>query len=358
MSAGTGPTGAAPACPEHGPPAEPGHRFCEVCGRDLATGEPPAQAVPAADGRPATAPPWLSSRAPEGACATCGEHPGDGPYCDHCGRRRTVGQDYALLDLGSSGPDATIAGVTDRGQRRKHNEDAVAIGRDGGAIAAVVCDGVSTSTRADVASHAAAEAGIAALLAAVGEGEGPAAALTRSAHAAAEAARAAALPNETHTPPSCTYVAAIVDTESVTVGWIGDSRAYWVGAQPGDAACLTIDDSVAGQVAAGRPIPAGAPDDPASRALIRWLGADSQDREPQLASVRPVRPGRLILCSDGLFSYLPEPEALAKAMAGMPASPATIARDLTRLAYEAGGHDNIAVAVLTVPTAVTSGGAP
>jgi serine/threonine protein phosphatase PrpC len=158
-----------------------------------------------------------------------------------------------------------------------------------------------------------------------------------------------ALPNETDTPPSCTYVAAMVTGDAIMIGWIGDSRAYWVGAEPGDALCLSIDDSVAGQVAAGRPLPPGAPDDPASRALIRWLGADSRDSEPQLASVHPVRPGRLILCSDGLFSYLPGPEALAKAVAGMPDSPALIARDLTKLAYDAGGHDNIAVAVLNVP---------
>jgi len=344
MSTGTN---TAPACPEHGPPSDPGHRFCEVCGRDLVTGAARPAAVPPPDGRPAP-PPWVSSRAPDGPCAGCGEDANGGSYCDHCGRRRSAGQDHAVLDLGA------FAGATDRG-RRRYNEDALALGRAGAAHAAVVCDGVSTSTRADAASHAAVEAGIAALLTALTAGDPPETALADSARAAAEAARKAAVPEDRETPPSCTYVAGVVTADSVTVGWIGDSRGYWVGAEPGDAACLTVDDSVAGQVAAGRPVPVGAPADPTSRALIRWLGADSSDAEPQVVMVRPVRPGRLILCSDGLFHYFAAPEALAAAVAGLDGGPASMARELTRLAVEAGGHDNIAVAILPVPERSSGG---
>ena len=338
------------SCPDHGPPAEPDHRFCEVCGRDLVTGEPAATAAPPAPTPPVSTPTpaapvirWLSSRQADPACPACGAAgPGDGGYCDHCGRRRVAGRDHAELDLG------TVAGVTDRA-RRRHNEDAFAIGRRSGASAAVVCDGVSTSARSDVASHAAAEAGLAELLAALDAGEQPEAATSRGARAAANAVRAVAAPHDQDAPPSCTYVSAVVTPDAITVGWIGDSRAYWLSSAPGDSACLTIDDSLIGRLSAGTPVPPVAGADPRSRALIRWLGADSDDAEPQVATVRPAVTGRLVLCSDGLSHYLPDPAAMAEAVGDTPQAPVDVARRLTGLALAAGGHDNIAVVVLPFP---------
>ncbi|BCB81007.1 hypothetical protein GCM10022251_61190 [Phytohabitans flavus] len=314
-------------CPEHGPPSEPEHRFCEVCGRNLVTGEAaPVMPVPTVS---------LSSRAGL-ACTGCGDS-GTEPYCDNCGRRRSVGRDHAELDL------SAVAAVTDRGRRRPRNEDAVVIGRYDGGLVSVVCDGVSTSTRSDAASLSAAEAGVAALLDALTAGADPAEATALAAHAAAKAARAAAGPDESDTPPSCTYVSGVVTPDAVTVGWIGDSRAYWLGAEP---ACLTVDDSIAGQLAAGRPAPATVDADPTSRALIRWLGADSDDAEPQVVTLRPSGEGRLLLCSDGLHHYLSDPAELTAAATG---SPIEVARHLTTVALEGGGHDNIAVAVLSFP---------
>jgi serine/threonine protein phosphatase PrpC len=269
---------------------------------------------------------------------------GSTAYCDHCGRRRAIGRGHAELDLD------TVAAVTDKGRRRPRNEDAVVIGRlDGGAVA-VVCDGVSTSTRSDAASHGAAEAGMAAVLAALTAGADPGEATHQGAHAAAKAARSAAGPDDRDTPPSCTYVSAIVLGDAVTVGWIGDSRAYWLGPDP---ACLTIDDSIAGQLAAGRPAPATVDSDASSRALIRWLGADSTDAEPQVTTLQPAGPGRLLVCSDGLHHYLSDPSELTAAATG---TPIEVARHLTTVALDGGGHDNIAIAVLSFPA--TGGSAP
>ena len=134
------------------------------------------------------------------------------------------------------------------------------------------------------------------------------------------------------------------------------SRAYWIG--PGEAQ-LTVDDSVAARLAAGLPVPAGAELEPGSRALIRWLGADSEDAEPQVVTLRPGGPGHLIVCTDGLSHYLPAPADLAQALAALPAAPLAQARGLTQLALAAGGHDNIAVAVLPFPPPTpAAGGAP
>ncbi|WP_207786420.1 protein phosphatase 2C domain-containing protein, partial [Micromonospora globispora] len=70
--------------------------------------------------------------------------------------------------------------MTDRA-RRPRNEDAVAIGRVAGATVAVVCDGVSTSTRADTAATAAVESAIEELLDALRGGADPAEASRRGA---------------------------------------------------------------------------------------------------------------------------------------------------------------------------------
>ena len=60
-----------------------------------------------------------------------------------------------------------------------------------------------------------------------------------------------------------------------------------------------------------------------------------------------------MLCSDGLSRYLPEPAAL-DAVAGAP--PYEAAHRLTRFALDAGGADNIAVAVLAAPPVPPAGG--
>ncbi|PWU44141.1 serine/threonine protein phosphatase [Micromonospora globispora] len=339
----------APSCPEHGPAGDPGDRFCEVCGRNLRTGEEAtATAAPLPGPRSGTPPvvPWLSSRATEGDCGGCGAKVPGGGYCDSCGRRRSVGRDHAELDLGG------LAAVTDRA-RRPRNEDAVAIGRVAGATVAVVCDGVSTSTRADTAATAAVESAIEELLDALRGGADPAEASRRGARAAAVAARGAAGPADRDTPPSCTYVSAIVAGDAVTVSWIGDSRAYWLGP---DEALLTLDDSLRARVAAGLPVPAVlAEEDPRSPALIRWLGADGDQEDAHVVTVRPSGPGRIVVCSDGLHHYLPGAKDLAAAVSGLPPTPLAVAQGLTRLALEGGGHDNVAVAVLPFPVTETGG---
>jgi PPM family protein phosphatase len=308
-------------------------RYCESCGRRLA---PLVQ--------------WLSSAALAGPCAACGgsDFTPEG-YCEQCGRRRILGQDRAELDLGGLG------GATDRGRHKHRNEDAIAIARLGPSAIAVVCDGVSSSSRADAAAQAAVDTGLAALLEALEGGASAAAATEAGARSAATAVAQLGGPEVVHNPPSCTYVSAIVTPTDVTVGWVGDSRVYWLAPDGGASVCLTTDDSLAGQLAAGQlaagsatqPPAAPADADPRGLALVRWLGADAIDTEPKVIVFTPPTPGQVLVCSDGLYRYLPEPDALAAAAAlGPPASTAVM---LTQLALDAGGQDNIAVAVLPFP---------
>lgn len=325
-------------CPSCDSPVDTGERYCERCGADLrASGGDPDRGLL-----------WRSTTAGVLPCPACGETAitADG-LCDRCGRHRVGGLDRMELSV----PGA--AGLTDRGLLRGRNEDALAVGRlsAGPVTIAVVCDGVSTSPAGDAAARAGVDAAIVVLLDMLARGVSPTQAIEAATGAAADAVAALPGAKAAEVPPSCTYVAAVVGPQEITVGWVGDSRAYWVGDYGVVARQLTVDDSPAAQLAAtGVPVPGV---DPHSVALLRWLGADAFDTRPRIVSIRPEGPGRLLICSDGLSRYAKDPVELVTAtLAG---SPADAAQHLTRLALEGGGRDNITVAVLPHPPQAQEG---
>ncbi len=341
-------------CPACAAPVNAGDRYCEACGQELGA---PVVAAPVVVAPGAVAPgalvvgaygldagtgQWLSSADPSAPCPGCGStvFSPDG-FCDGCGQRRPTAKNHSELDLG------TVAGVTDLGNRHHRNEDALAIGVLDGVVVTVVCDGVSSSSRPDTASHAAVDAAAPALLSALAKGADPAEATGAAARAAQAAATLVAGPQPGPNPPSCTFVCATVTPQSVTVGWVGDSRAYWLPDGDGEPACLTVDDSLAARlVAAGVDVGVVA-ENPQGAALVRWLGADARDTEPHLHTFAPPGPGRVLVCSDGLFRYRPVVADLAAAMPD--GAPLETARALVQLALNEGGQDNVTVAVVPYP---------
>jgi serine/threonine protein phosphatase PrpC len=318
--------------------------FCEACGHQLT--EPVTAVAPAPVGK------WVTSAGPPRTCAACGGTVfGPEGYCEACGQRRPHGKDHTELELGD------LAAVTDKGHRHARNEDAVGLGLHTFGSVAVVCDGVSSSTRPDAASNAAIEAALEALVEALDRGVATGEAIGGATGAAQAAATLAAGPQPGANPPASTFVCAVVERDSVTVGWVGDSRAYWLPDGDGEPLCLTVDDSMAAQFAArGVGVPSGVPHAQAV-ALVRWLGADATDTAPHLRTISPAGPGRVLVCSDGLFRYRPAATDLAASTPRV--GPLETAQRLVRLALDAGGVDNIAVAVLahppTSPTSVHHG---
>jgi serine/threonine protein phosphatase PrpC len=315
-------------CPSCGASVLAGDRFCEACGGELpvSTGETAVAG---------TAPPG------SGRCSACGGVTSADGYCEQCGLKQPDPHDHEEIDLGWA------AGITDRGRRHATNEDAMALAtpRPGMAVV-VVCDGVSSSSNARLAAQEAVATAAAGLL--DGAGGDAAAALAEAANSAQEAV--GAIPRLPHgEPPSCTFVAAVVHDGQVTVGWVGDSRAYWLGS--GGNTRLTTDDSwAAEQSASGALTEEAAEADPRAHGITRWLGADATDTIPRIESFRPAGPGLLLVCSDGLWNYASSPESLASlcAAAAPEATPLMIARHLTEIALEAGGQDNITVAVVAL----------
>ncbi|MEU2777582.1 PP2C family serine/threonine-protein phosphatase [Streptomyces sp. NPDC007162] len=292
-------------------------------------------------------------------CVACraGRVDDDG-YCENCGHAQPRERDHMEQE---SGP---VAAVSDRGLRHHRNEDAFAVGctalPDGTpAVLAVVCDGVSSATRPDEASMAASRAAGECLLAALPQGTHPQAALHEAIVAASHAVNALAdepTSAREHTPhqnaPACTIVGSVVTAGLLVVGWVGDSRAYWVPAdRSSPPARLTEDDSWAAQmVAAGLMSEAQAYADERAHAITGWLGADAYELEPHTASFKPDRPGVVVVCTDGLWNYAETAEEMSEIVpADVALRPLHAARVLVGHALDGGGHDNVTVALLPFP---------
>ncbi|WP_242454012.1 protein phosphatase 2C domain-containing protein [Bailinhaonella thermotolerans] len=424
-------------------------------------------------------------------CTDCGGAVEDG-YCAACGLRAPAESDHVEIET-----DAAAA-VSDRGHRHSRNEDAMALSVLDPGVVAVVCDGVSSSPRPEVASGTAARTGARVLAGELRAGRTPEEATRLAALTAAEAVKELA-PSASNAP-ACTYVSAFVSPAAVTVGWVGDSRAYWLavrqGAETAGESTLPFPPAVNGSAPpgsdgpaeAGDPRPAGsataeirvpapepaaggpadpepvgtepvgtepvdtepvdsgpadagadvplprpAPgvtvpsprspgDDPARPAaappvgggrtggdpaesqpatletglpatletglpsalltvddswgtqmaalgvrtrsasrnahvLTAWLGADAGEVRPHVETFTPAGPGVVLVCSDGLWNYLPEPHRLAAAVAEalggrVPherGAALEVARALVRFALDSGGRDNVTVAVVPFP---------
>ena len=314
-------------------------RFCESCGASLS--EVRRIAIP----RP--------GQSAAGPCADCGNEADFDEYCTVCGHRRAE-PDRDKADLGG------IVLITDRGIEHARNEDAAAAGILVGSDRRTtgrdrrrrVRRGLRPPMSAHMAAVAASTAGVDAMLAALVASRKARAAVLAGLRAAANAAAAAA--TDPASAPSCTYTAATVVPTSagktqITVGNVGDSRAYWLPEAPAAPQQLTVDDSLAQEL-----ITAGAAADSeavqrGAHTLTRWLGADTETEpwsESSVQTITVVGPGSLLLCSDGLWNYLPDAADIARFCSGTDASAA--ARALTEYALDAGGQDNITVAVIPI----------
>jgi serine/threonine protein phosphatase PrpC len=289
-------------------------------------------------------------------CVACGIGAVDGNgYCGHCGHAPPRRRDHMEQEL------ARVCAVTDRGVRHRRNEDAFAVAEtalpDGTPAAiAVVCDGVSSSPRPDAASEMASATASEALCTALSSGVKARQAMHEALLAASESVNYLAedgISDSEANAPACTFVSAITTGELLTVGWVGDSRAYWI---PDDRAFdnparLTEDDSWAARmVDAGLLSEEDAYADDRAHAITGWLGADAVDLDPHTASFEPGRPGVVVICTDGLWNYA---ESAAELAAVVPPDartrPLHCARMLVGMALDGGGHDNITVAVIPFP---------
>jgi PPM family protein phosphatase len=311
-------------------------RFCEECGVSIV-----------AD---------LSSRQLNRRCQKCGSpidlldpeactSPSGDRYCLECGFRQ-VQISNQMIELQ---PAPTLAGASDRGREHHQNEDAIALRViDAETYILVVCDGVSSSQHPELASQAAATACSKEIIIAIEEDTTLTTAIDRG--IAAALTSVAQIPFDPDLPEdssSTTIVTAIVRDHMISIGWLGDSRAYWIAT---DKSCqLTEDDSwIREAIAAGEITPEAAETSPHAHAITRWLGADTiDDDQPNLTTFTIPAAGYLLLCTDGLWNYAPDSADLYHlTQQAASNNPLDIARHLIKYANQQGGQDNITVGIL------------
>jgi len=352
-----------PQCAVCGEPVDVADRFCEACGAPV-VGVPPLEVAQEQEA--------VSSGAARGVprCPACTADSSAAPpavtadgYCESCGRKVPSGRDHEELNIG------LVAGVTDRGLRHARNEDAMALavvtqagdarelaspsGPGWPTVIAVISDGVSSTPRADAASLAVVQAAVRVLRAEIGARTHPADASVSAARVAGAALVAMTGADGTgpEGAPAATYASAVVDGGAVTACWLGDSRVYWLAAD--GSRCLTRDDSVAEElVASSLASREEAMASQQSHVITRWLGADLPDPEPHVVRFEPPAPGAALVCSDGLWNYQPEAEALAAmALPTALTDPLAAAAALVKFAVDSGGADNITAAIVPFPPA-------
>lgn len=286
------------------------------------------------------------------SCPSCGApfQAGD-QFCERCGTRLDE-LPGAEIDTRSE-LDLTIAAtVSDQGRVHRRNEDSFYLEVSGERdVAVVVCDGISSASAGNVAARDAARAAGTVLAQALADPARDAeTTILEAIQAAGEAVVLVEWTTRTRrVDPSCTLVCALCRGSDIRVGWVGDSRAYWLDGV--EARQLTVDDSFAEEaVAEGVLTPEQAAKSPFLHSITHWVGPASPERPPRVLALRPDRPGRLVLCTDGLWNYAPGADELAGLVEALPAgaAPVAVAQALADTANERGGHDNITVAVVDI----------
>src|SRR3954470_23209162 len=236
------------------------------------------------------------------------------------------------------------AAATHAGRKRRHNEDAYVERPPLFAIA----DGMGGARAGEVASR---------LAAAALEDDGAVAAEpeTRVVELIQEANRrvfARANEDASASGMGTTMTVAIAGDEAVTIGHVGDSRAYRL--RGGDLEQLTDDHSlVAELVRSGRLTPEEADAHPQRSVITRAVGTDP-DVDVDAFTV-PAEPGDVyLLCSDGLSDMLDD-GGIRTVFEEHPDDLRAAAKGLVNAANRVGGDDNITVVCFSLDEDVPEG---
>jgi serine/threonine protein phosphatase PrpC len=253
-------------------------------------------------------------------------------------------------------PSLTWAVTSDPGLKRTSNEDSYSTRPDVGLF--VVADGMGGHVAGEVASRVAVEAIELFIQETAGADKNrtwpfpfdPTISLEgnrlRAAFRLANHKIAAAIADSQDLRGMATTASAVLlGAQSASVAHVGDSRVYVL--REGKLEQITHDHSwVEEQVRAGTLTPTAARQHPWRNVVTRALSG-GDDPEVDVTEVSP-RPGeRYLLCSDGLFTVVPD-SRIAELLADAKLSLDAIAGELVASANEAGGPDNITALILQI----------
>jgi protein phosphatase len=144
-----------------------------------------------------------------------------------------------------------------------------------------------------------------------------------------------------------TLTAVLVLGEQMTVGHVGDSRAYTL--MDGVSKPITRDHSLVERLRElGQLTPEEAAAHPQRNVLYRAIGQGA-NLEVDVFTLPVPRGGHLLVCSDGLWGVVPD-EQIQRIIATA-SHPQAACDELVRAANSAGGPDNITAVLVYFPSA-------
>jgi len=236
-------------------------------------------------------------------------------------------------------------GRTDVGRQRSVNEDSLVLAPPFFAVA----DGMGGAKAGEVASAMAAET----FEGEAESGEPAEAQLTRILRDANRRIYELAVSDDSHRGMGTTVTAAKVTGNEVSLGHVGDSRAYRL--RDGDLEQLTRDHSLVAELErSGQITPEAAEHHPQRSIITRALGP-----EPDVQVDTYTLTGRdgdvFLICSDGLTSMISDDEL--RSILRSSDSLEEAAESLVRAANQSGGKDNITVVMFRLGAGDGDGGA-
>jgi serine/threonine protein phosphatase PrpC len=246
-------------------------------------------------------------------------------------------------------PILTFAEECDRGTEREENQDSVLHARIPLGELMIVADGIGGYKGGATASRMVVEGFHASLKALPRDASIEQAIRDASAQTNAGILAAASAPDSPYRRMGSTIVLALLEEAATGINaWIahiGDSRAYLL--REGRLSRITNDHSAVQALLNQNLItPEEAFNHPDASVLTRSLG--HQEQVEIDIDMIPLEIGdNLLLCSDGLWGYVPG-EDIQSVAANPVFSVQAVAKNLLQLAINAGGHDNIGIEIARV----------
>jgi len=239
----------------------------------------------------------------------------------------------------------STAAVSDPGRIRAYNDDSLAADAELGAL--VLADGMGGHNAGDVAARMATELVLEHLASETSRRNAPEARIRAAVSHANAAIVRAARADPAKSDMGTTLVVALFGEGRVTIGHVGDSRAYRL--RGGRLRLLTRDHSVLQQQAETGMIDREGARVSRNRSLVtRALGADAQAEVLET----DVAPDDLfLLCSDGLNDMVDDAD-IELALAELGCNLDLAAETLVEMANDNGGQDNISVLLARADPAV------
>jgi len=230
-----------------------------------------------------------------------------------------------------------VVSLSDTGRKRRHNEDSFVCDPPLFAIA----DGMGGAQAGEVASELAANA-------VQGRGDEPGTGETRVVELIQDANRRVferAHEDASFAGMGTTLTLALVEDGKVSLGHVGDSRAYLLRA--GKLEQITEDHSLVAELTrAGKLSEEEAESHPQRSVITRALGTDP-DVDVDAFTVETQDGDIFLLCSDGLTAMV-EDRAIEEILDKRRGNLKRAAQDLVKAANKSGGEDNITVLLFEI----------